>query len=62
MNIKIDESDAVNIQATKAELKKAYTSYDKFIMYNLIFDLLKTIDTMYKHIMSDEPEWGGDGE
>ena len=56
MKIEMNTSDTMNIKVKKEEIKKVYSSYDKFVMYHFIFDLLEIIGEMYKHIMSDEKE------
>lgn len=56
MKIEMNTSDTMNIKATNEEIKKVYSSFDKFVMYEFIFDILKIIGKMYNHIMSDEKE------
>lgn len=51
-------SDEMNVKIPKEELRKVYSNYDKFVMYHFMFDLLKIVGDMYKHIMSDEHEMG----
>lgn len=57
MKIELDNtSKKMNINTTDEEIKKIYTSYDKYAIYLFIFDLLKIVGDMYMHIMSDENE------
>ncbi len=49
-------SDEMNVKIPKEELRKVYSNYDKFVMYEFMFGLLKIVGDMYKHIMSDEKE------
>ena len=56
MKIELDTSDTMKINTTKEEIRKVYSSFDKFVMYHFIYDLLEIIGRMYQHIMSDEKE------
>lgn len=57
MKIELDNtSDEMNVKIPKEELRKVYSNYDKFVMYHFMFDLLKIVGDMYKHIMSGENE------
>lgn len=57
MKIELDNtSEKMNINITDEEIKKIYTSYDKYAIYLFIFELLKIVCDMHMHIMSDENE------